>query len=152
MTQFNLFVFVKGADVSVRQELISWNSKAGEYLHDFFDGDLERIRGTQFGDSLAKIVYITERSVMEPALFRGVRDVQNRLHAGAVVETEIDCLFVDALANAPWNVLGSQPKTVKGAATSLVKYVGQRFRNQNTLRGIKLPALLHIILPSQQQP
>jgi len=30
-------------------------------------------------------------------------------------------LLVDALANAPWNVLGSQPETIKGAATSLIE-------------------------------
>ncbi len=72
VNEFNLFVFVKGADASVRLELVGWNDKAREYLREFFDGDIERVRGTQFGDNIAKIAYITERSVMEPDAFRGV--------------------------------------------------------------------------------
>jgi len=72
VNEFNLFVFVKGADASVRLELVGWNDKAREYLREFFDGDIERVRGTRFGDNIAKIAYITERSVMEPDAFRGV--------------------------------------------------------------------------------
>jgi len=121
VNEFNLFVFFKGADASVRLDLVGWGGKAREYLRSNFAGDLERVRGTRFGDNIAKIAYITERSVMEPDIFRGVRDVQNRLQAGAIVEEEFDCLLVDALATAPWNILGSQPETVKGAGTSLME-------------------------------
>lgn len=119
--KMNEFYLVKGADAEVIQDIDGWNDKIRDYLRDFFDGEVERVRGTRFGDNIAKIIYMIERAVMEPNTFRGVRDVQNRLQAGAIVEEEIDCLYVDAFATAPWNILGSQPETIKGAGTSLME-------------------------------
>lgn len=74
-----------------------------------------------FGDNISKTAYITERIVMEPDTFRGVRDVFRRLQAGAIVEEENDCLYIDAFSSAPWNVLKNQPETLKGAGTSLME-------------------------------
>ncbi len=118
MNQFNA---VKGADASVRIQLLGWNDKALEYLQDFYSGDIERIRGTEFGDSIAKIAALIEKAVTEQSSFRGVRDVQGKLQAGAIVEEYFDYLFVDNLASAPWNVLGSQPESTRGAGTSLME-------------------------------
>lgn len=118
MNEFNL---VKGANAEVLRELQGWTDKIKDYLRDFFDGNLERVRGTRFGDNIAKVTYITERVTMEPDIFRGVRDVQNRLQAGAILEEDIDFLFLDAIASAPWNVLGNQPETIKGAGTTLME-------------------------------
>lgn len=117
----NEFVFVKGADVEGLGEIDGWIDKIENYLRDLFNEDRERVRGTRFGDNIAKVAYIAERVAMEPNSFRGVRDVQNRLQAGAIVEEEIDYLYVDALASASWNVLGNQPETLKGAGTSLME-------------------------------
>lgn len=117
----NEFYLVQGASAEVIQDIDGWNNRVRDYLRDFFDGDIERVRGTRFGDNIAKITYMTERVVMEPNTFRGVRDVHSRLQAGAIVEEEIDFLFLDALASAPWNVLGNQPETIKGAGTTLME-------------------------------
>jgi hypothetical protein len=117
----NEFYLVQGASAEVLQDIDGWNNRVRDYLRDFFDGDIERVRGTRFGDNIAKITYMTERAVMEPNTFRGVRDVHSRLQAGAIVEEEIDFLFLDALASAPWNVLGNQPETIKGAGTTLME-------------------------------
>lgn len=125
----NQFIFLKGADASVRSQILGWNDKITEYLRDLLDNDIERVRGTRFGDNIAKIRYITERAVEEPGIFRGVRDVQNRLQAAAIVESEFDCLFIAALASAPWNILGSMPETLKGAGTSLMKELVNESKN-----------------------
>lgn len=118
MNQFSLVV---RADAEVLREIDGWLDRIEIYLRDFFNRDRERIRGTRFGDNIAKVTYIAERVVMEPNAFRGVRDVQNRLQAGAIVEEEIDCLYVDAFASAPWNILGNQPETIRGAGTTLME-------------------------------
>ncbi len=121
MKDMNEFNFVKGADASVRSQLIGWNDKLIEYLCDLFDSDIERVQGTSFGDSVAKISDLIEKAVTEPSSFRGGRDVQGRLQAGAIVEVYFNYLFVDNLASAPWNVLGSQPESTRGAGTSLME-------------------------------
>lgn len=117
----NQFDAVRGADTSVRSQIIGWNDKVREYLREFFASDIERVQGTEFGDAISKIAYLTEKVLTEPDTFRGVMDVQGRVQAGASVEPEIDHLFVDAFTNAPWNVIKNQPETLKGAATSLME-------------------------------
>ena len=64
---------------------------------------------------------------------RGVRDIQGRLQAGAIVledggylyqsEEYRDYLYLDTLSNAPWNVIKNQLETVPGAATSLIEEI-----------------------------
>ncbi|MGL5806030.1 MAG: hypothetical protein ACRC11_11415 [Xenococcaceae cyanobacterium] len=115
------FISVKGANAEVIQDIEGWNDKIRNYLRDFFDGELERVRGTRFGDNIAKIAYMTERAIIEPSTWRGVRDVNSRLQAGAIVEEELDFLFLDALVTAPWNVLGNQSETISGAGTTLME-------------------------------
>lgn len=117
----NEFSFVRRADAEVLQDIDNWIERIEIYLRDFFNGDRERVRGTQFGDCISKVVYLSDRAVAEPSIFRGVRDVQGRLQAGAIVEPDSDYLYLDALTNAPWNVLTNQPETIKGAATSLME-------------------------------
>ena len=117
----NEFSLVKGADAEVLGEIEGWIDKIENYLRDFFDGELERVRGTEFGDCISKVNYLFESSVAEPGTFRGVRDMRGRLQAGAIVEPYFDYFEIDAFTNAPWNVLKSQPETLKGAATSLME-------------------------------
>lgn len=117
----NEFSLVKGADAEVLRQIQGWSDKIREYMRDLFDTDFARVRGTRFGDNIAKITYIAERVVMKPNSFRGVRDVHSWLQAGAIVEEDIEFLFVDAIASAPWNVLGTQPETIKGAGTTLME-------------------------------
>lgn len=137
----NLFSFVKSADAGVLQDIGRWNDATANYLRDFFAGDIERVRGTRFGDNIAKIAYMAETAVMEPNTFRGVRDVQNRLQAGAIVTEDIDFLFVDALATAPWNIVGSQPETTKGAGTSLMEELVKESKELGYMGRLKLIAI-----------
>jgi hypothetical protein len=117
----NEFSLVRRADAEVLQDINDWTDKIEIYLRDLFNSDRERVRGTEFGDCISKVVYLFERAVVEPEAFRGVKDIQGRLQAGAIVEPYFDYLEIDALTNAPWNVLENQPETLKGAATSLME-------------------------------
>jgi len=99
----------------------------------FYEGEINRTQGTQFGDCIAKIGYLAQRTIAEPQNFRGVRDVQGRLQAGAIVLGDggylyqsaeyREYLYLDTLSNAPWNVIKNQPETVTGAATCLVEEI-----------------------------
>lgn len=117
----NEFTRVNRADAEVIGEIDSWIDKIENYLRDFFGGDIEQVRGTQFADCISKVNYLFEIALAQPSKFRGVKDEFGRLQAGAIVEPYFDYLDVDALTNAPWNVLKDQPETLKGAATSLME-------------------------------
>lgn len=120
-SRVNEFDVIKRADASVLRDLANWGDKADEYLRDFFNDEIERVQGTEFGDSIAKLVDLREKALTEPNTFRGVRDKQGRLQAGAIVEPEIDYLSVDNFTSAPWNVLRNQPESLKGAGTLLME-------------------------------
>lgn len=134
----NQFDAVRGADISVRSQIIGWNDKVREYLREFFASDIERVQGTEFGDAISKIAYLTEKVLTEPDTFRGVMDVQGRVQAGASVEPEIDHLFIDAFTNAPWNVIKNQAETLKGAATSLMEELVNESKSLGFLGRLKL--------------
>lgn len=116
----NEFTRVSKADGEVIEEIDGWIDKIREYLRDFFGGDIEQARGTQFGDCVSKVYYLFEIATAQPNKFRGVRD-ESRLQAGAIIEPYFDYLDVDTFVNAPWNVLKNQPETLKGAGTSLME-------------------------------
>ncbi|MBE9018605.1 hypothetical protein C7Y66_14550 [Chroococcidiopsis sp. CCALA 051] len=117
----NKFTLVNRADATVQRDIDGWSDKIKSYVRELFENDIERPLGTEFGDCIVKVIYISDRAVAEPEIFRGVRDELGRLQAGAIVEPYFDYLDVDALTNAPWNVLKNQPETLKGAATSLME-------------------------------
>lgn len=143
MTEFK---FVKGADAEVLREIDGWLNKIENYLRDFFSGERERVRGTQFGDNIAKVTYIASSAVMEPNIFRGVKDLQNRLQAAAIVEIEADCLLISAIASAPWNVLRNQPESLRGSGTSLIEELVKESINLGLLGRLKLYPIKRALL------
>ncbi|HEY9876236.1 MAG TPA: hypothetical protein V6D12_22600 [Candidatus Obscuribacterales bacterium] len=138
----NQFLAVTGASVSVRKQLQTWNAKIIDYLREYFNSDFQQVRGTLFGDAIAKIAYLTETAIAQPDSFRGVVDLQGRLQAAAIVEVETDCLRVDIFTNAPWNVILNQPETMKGAATSLVESLVNESKSKGFSGRIKLYSLV----------
>lgn len=118
MSEFN---FVKGADAEVLQDIDAWENKALDYVEEFFDNAVETVMGTRFGDNLALIAEIVENTTAAPETFRGVRDQVGRLQAGAIVHQTSNCLEVDFMATAPWNILQNQPESLKGAGTKLME-------------------------------
>ncbi|MBW4668166.1 MAG: hypothetical protein KME60_12280 [Cyanomargarita calcarea GSE-NOS-MK-12-04C] len=117
----NQFAYVFEASPLIFEALVEWDVKSKEYLRLFFSNEIYRTRRTQFGDCISKVGYLIERVFEEPENFRGVKDVNDKLQAAAMVEDYFDCLYIDTLTNAPWNVIDNQPETVKGAATTLIE-------------------------------
>lgn len=77
----------------------------------------------------------------EPETFRGVRDKEGRLQAGAIVHQESDRRSVDFFATAPWNILQNQPESLKGAGTSLVEELVKESRELGNGGRLKLYAI-----------
>ncbi|MGB3203858.1 MAG: hypothetical protein WBB28_02585 [Crinalium sp.] len=138
----NEFLVARGANLLVRNQLINWNAKIRDYLREYFDNTPQQVYGTEFGDAIAKITYLTERAIAQPDSFRGVLDLQGRLQAATIVEIETDCLFVDAFTNAPWNVIKNQPETIKGAATSLIEELVKESKTLGFSGKIKLYSIV----------
>lgn len=81
----NEFELVESADARVQQDIADWENKINDYVSEFFNNELERIYGTQFGDNLAIVADIAENATAEPESFRGVRDSEGRLQAAAIL-------------------------------------------------------------------
>lgn len=117
----NIFTYIQGADFRIRGQIDEWNTKAQEYLLSLYGGDIERVRGTEFGDCISKIEALIDMALTDSENFRGVTDTENRLQAGAIIENRSDYIYIDILTNSPWNVVKNQPETKAGAATTLVE-------------------------------
>ena len=115
------FNVAKSADAQVQHDIANWENKADDYVNEFFDNEIERIYGTQFGENLAIISDIAENATAEPKTFRGVRDRAGRLQAAAIIYQRSNYLEVDLIATAPWNILPNQPESIKGAGTALME-------------------------------
>ncbi|MUG97933.1 hypothetical protein F7734_38760 [Scytonema sp. UIC 10036] len=137
----NEFDVVRGADAQVQQDIAYWEDKADDYVNEFFDNQIERVYGTQFGDNLAIIANIAENAVIDPETFRGVRDKEGRLQAAAIIRQERDYLEVDFMATAPWNILRNQPESLKGAGTSMIEELTKESRDLGFGGRLKLYAI-----------
>ncbi|MBW4507842.1 MAG: hypothetical protein KME64_15200 [Scytonematopsis contorta HA4267-MV1] len=129
----SIFTYIVHADTRIIRQLAEWERKIKEYVNLFYEGKRQRTQGTEFGDCITKTVYLTQRIYEEPLLFRGVSDNNGILQAGATIEEDAGYIYLyesfsqyfylDAICNAPWNVIGNQPETIKGSATSLVEEI-----------------------------
>ena len=137
----NEFDFVKGADAEVWQDIANWEDKADDYVEEFFNNEMERVYGTQFGDNLALIAEIAENATTAPETFRGVRDKEGKLQAGAIVHKDYDYLEVDFMATAPGNILLQQRSSLKGAGTTLMEELVKESRDLGCGGRLKLYAI-----------
>ncbi len=101
----NQFDAVRGADTSVCSQIIGWNDKVREYLREFFASDIECVQGTEFGDAISKIAYLTEKVLTEPDTFRGVMDVQGRVHKQGRVSSRKLTIYLLTLSLTPRGML-----------------------------------------------
>lgn len=138
---FNQFIYVIEANLDVRNELISQVVKSQEYINQYFGGDRNRIRKTTFGDCVAKVEALADLAVDDSyaSSFRGVRDVDGRLQAGAIISRQIGPIFpyteeriylsIDPFTTPPWNCLALEgvdlPEKIKGAARWLMSEIIQ---------------------------
>jgi len=148
----NRFNYVIGADPVTQNELISWVDKSLQYINLYFDGDRSRIIRTKFGDCVSKVEYLADLVINSEnaSLFRGVRDTNGRLQAGAIVSflngliypytEERDYLSIDPFTTPPWNCVEgiTFPETVKGAGTWLMSEIVQEVINTEIIGVIKV--------------
>ncbi|GAA6619963.1 hypothetical protein [Scytonema sp. NUACC26] len=147
-SNFNRFTYVVGADRDTQNELISWVVKSQEYINQYFGGDRSRIMRTTFGDCVSKVEVLTDLAIDDNYApdFRGVRDVNGRLQAGAIISRQIDILFpyteervylsIDPFTTPPWNCLDLEgvelPEKIKGAARWLMSEIVQEIIDTET--------------------
>lgn len=154
-SDINRFSYVIGADRATQNELISWVSTSLQYINLYFEGDRSRIVRTKFGDCVSKVEYLADLAIdpENASLFRGVRDINGRLQAGAIVSfsnaliypytEERDYLSIDPFTTPPWNCLEGVtfPETVKGAGTWLMSEIVQEVIDTEIAGVIKLFAI-----------
>lgn len=92
---FNQFTYVLGANRDTQNELISLVVKSQEYINRYFGGDRSRIMRTTFGDCVSKVEVLADLAIDDNYApdFRGVRDINGRLQAGAIISRQTDTLF-----------------------------------------------------------
>jgi hypothetical protein len=151
----NRFSYVIGADQTTQNELIGWVSTSLEYINLYFGGDRIRIVKTKFGDCVSKVEYLADLVIdsENASLFRGVRDTNGRLQAGAIVSftngliypytEERNYLSIDPFTTPPWNCLEGVtfPETVKGAGTWLMSEIVQEVIDTEISGVIKISAI-----------
>ena len=141
LSSFNQFSYVIEANQDVKNELISWVIKSQEYINQYFEGDRSRISKTVFGDCVAKVEALADLAIDDnyASSFRGVRDVNGRLQAGAIISRQIGFIFpyteertylsIDPFTTPPWNCLNLEgvelPSKIKGAARWLMSEIIQ---------------------------
>ncbi|KYC38255.1 hypothetical protein WA1_38605 [Scytonema hofmannii PCC 7110] len=140
-SNFNRFTYVIGANQDTKDELITWIVKLQEYINQYFEGDKSRIMRTTFGDCVSKVEVLVDLVIDNSYAsdFRGVRDQNDRLQAGAIISRQIGSLFpyteervylsIDPFTTPPWNCLGLEgvelPEKIKGAARWLMSEIVQ---------------------------
>jgi hypothetical protein len=138
---FNQFTYVIEANQDTKNELITWVIKSQEYISQYFGGDRSRIRKTTFGDCVAKVEALVDLAFDDnyASDFRGVRDVNGRLQAGAIISRQIGIVFpyteervylsIDPFTTPPWNCLSLEGaelrEKIKGAARWLMSEIVQ---------------------------
>lgn len=140
-SNFNRFTYVIGANNEIENEIISWVTKSQEYINQYFGGDRSRINKTVFGDCVSKIEALVDLALDDNYLsdFRGVRDIDGRLQAGAIISEQIGELYpyteerkylsIDPFTTPPWNCIELEGveffEKKKGAATWLMAEIIQ---------------------------
>lgn len=112
------FSFVNQATSAIRRDLEEWFAVAVENASRAIEDDLPLRRRIETNARVISL--IQEESLVSPEDFRGIRDDQGILQAGAIVIDMENHLFVEYIATAPWNVTGDSPRAIRKAVTALM--------------------------------
>lgn len=113
-----MFSLVDRADYTIHQELEEWSQVAADNVSRAIESDSPLSSRIEINANVISDLQV--EALMSPEDFRGVRDEQGILQAGAVVTDMDDHLFVEYLVTAPWNITQDLPRAVKKAATALM--------------------------------
>lgn len=122
-----MFDFINTADDRVRSDLEEWSTVAANNVKQAIEND-SPLRG-RIEANARLISLIQEGALLQAEDFRGVRRAGN-LQAGAIVTDLGECLYVDFLVTAPWNITEDSPKSVRRAATMLMALIVRESRDQ----------------------
>ena len=113
-----MFFGVNQANSVVYRDLEQWSLFATESVNQAIENDSPLRRRIEVNANVISDMLL--EALVSPEDFRGVRDDQGNLQAGAIVIDMDDHLFVEYLVTAPWNVTQDLPLSVKKAATALM--------------------------------
>lgn len=113
-----MFFVVNQANSVVHRDLEQWSLFATESVNQAIENDSPLRRRIEVNANVISDMLL--EALVSPEDFRGVRDDQGNLQAGAIVIDMDDHLFVEYLVTAPWNVTQDSPLSVKKAATALM--------------------------------
>ena len=138
----NTFSYIIGASANFRIQLINWNNKCREYISTYYDDEIDKIFGTEFGACVAKVEELAF-SGTDSINYRGVIDDSGILQAAAIISIEFieiegelkQGIIIESLTNSPWNII-KQPSQDsiykrKGAATSLIEGIIKESKSKN---------------------
>lgn len=74
----------------------------------------------KFYDNRAISINVLAVAMRDTEGFRGVRDVEGNLQAGASITNERDHIYIDNFSTDPWNIFRISPKSVRGAGEALM--------------------------------
>ncbi len=113
-----MFSVVNQANSVVYRDLEQWSLFVTESVNQAIENDSPLRRRIEVNANVISDMLL--EALVSPEDFRGVRDDQGNLQAGAIVIDMDDHLFVEYLVTAPWNVTQDSPLSVKKAATALM--------------------------------
>lgn len=113
-----MFFVVNQANSAVHRDLQQWSQIATASVNQAIENDSPLRRRIEVNANVISDLLL--EALVSPEDFRGVRDDQGNLQAGAIVIDMDDHLFVEYLVTAPWNVTQDSPLSVKKAATALM--------------------------------
>ena len=116
-----MFSVVNQANSIVHRDLTQWSLLATELVNQAIENDSPLLRRIEANARLISL--IQSDAVSTPENFRGVRDTNGNLQAGAIVTDMDDYLYVDYMATAPWNIIRDSPRGVRRAATKLMAQI-----------------------------
>lgn len=134
-----MFSVVNLADEAVLRDLEEWSRVANSNVsRATYDDSQER---DTIQANAGMIALILEGALLQPEDFRGVRDRAGNLQAGAIVTDMSECLYVDFMASAPWNITGDEPRAVRRAATMLMAFIVRESINKGYCGRIVVDAI-----------
>lgn len=116
-----MFSAVNQANSAVHRDLAEWSQVAVQLVNQAIESNLPLLRRIEANARLISL--IQSDAVSTPENFRGVRDINGSLQAGAIITDMGDYLYVDYMATAPGNITRDSPRAVKKAATMLMAQI-----------------------------
>lgn len=134
-----MFFIVNLADEAIQRDLEEWSTVAANNVNQAIENGSPLRGRIEINANVISDLQI--EALVSPEDFRGIRDDEGNLQAGAIVIDMDDHLFVEYLATAPWNVTQEEPRSVSQAATALMALLAQESDSNGHFGRIMLYAI-----------